>query len=210
VKPSRRRMPGDLYTPPVRPAGQGAWRCSRTIRRRRTARLHSRRSGSPRWCADSTTSRRVRVTVVPLPSERGGRIRRRRRRTHSAHVPPGRAPRPWPTMVPRSWSPGCGPARWSPIVHCGLVLAGGPGAGQVEQSDCRETVSQARSRVVCRSWSHRSPLHHEGRRHDRPTGRASRRGATRERVAWVRRVGGGDRAGNYRFMRSVPGSYDGV
>ena len=30
-----------------------AWRCSRSTRRPRTARLRSRRSGSPRWCAAS-------------------------------------------------------------------------------------------------------------------------------------------------------------
>jgi len=44
-------------TPPVQWTSVSAWRCSRTTRLPRFARLRSCPSGSPRWCADSTISR---------------------------------------------------------------------------------------------------------------------------------------------------------
>src|SRR5262249_51960865 len=53
-----------------------AWRCSRTTRRPRAARLPSRPFGSTRWCADSTTSRKSALTLVPpLTGREGSRIR---------------------------------------------------------------------------------------------------------------------------------------
>ncbi|MGC5020670.1 ATP-binding cassette domain-containing protein [Micromonospora sp. DT47] len=71
-----------------------AWRCSRTTRLPRTARLRSRPSGSPRWCADSTINRRVRAharAATPRTRQHDrqklatyrGEAQRTRRRTHA-------------------------------------------------------------------------------------------------------------------------------